>query len=281
MTLLSTSGAASASVPESRVCTRTGLRLVASAGATATRIQRVSFGPMNPLQRPVEGGRMTWSRFDVPGHRTIYAGSSRQAAYAEALAALRSSPSLMETRLSDVFSDEQITAAPNRTFREAVEKEWQDQHFGMTPQKLARAWRDARREYQLTLPKDGWFVDGEAIETVTVVRNELGEQLSVIDPSITDFTRAHLLGENREITTMVSHWIHPLVLDDGSLPHGIKYGSKYGSNRYCYAIWLRALDDGKDLASEPTSAADGRQIEDRHHNPALDEAAKLFKIDPQ
>ena len=49
----------------------------------------------------------------------------------------------------------------------------------------------------------------------------------------------------------------------GSLAHGITYSSKSGVNYTCYAVWLRALDDGKTLRSEPTRVVGGMRFSSR------------------
>jgi hypothetical protein len=87
-----------------------------------------------------------------------------------------------------------------------------------------------------------------------------------------------LRGENRHLTTAVAAWIHSRVLDDGSLPHGIVYGSKHGTDYKCWAIWLRNVDDDRDASTEPTKAGAGKEIELPRHNPPLAAVAKHFGL---
>jgi hypothetical protein len=68
------------------------------------------------------------------------------------------------------------------------------------------------------------------------------------------------------------------TLDDGSLPHGVCYGSKHGDDLKCWAIWLRAMDDGKPESSEPTRAGQGFSIEKCERNEPLRTIARLFGL---
>lgn len=58
------------------------------------------------------------------------------------------------------------------------------------------------------------------------------------------------LRRSSHFTTAVAGWIRTLYLEDGSPPLGVSYLSKHGSNLTAYAIWLRAVDDGRPDASE-------------------------------
>lgn len=57
---------------------------------------------------------------------------------------------------------------------------------------------------------------------------------------------------------MIATWVREQILDDGSLPLGIRFRSKHGSG-YCWAYWLRRRDDG--LEDEPMSADSGQEID--------------------
>lgn len=52
------------------------------------------------------------------------------------------------------------------------------------------------------------------------------------------------------MSTRIAAWIRNQVLEDGSRPLGIEFGSKHGGGR-CWAYWMRRSDDGlgDDLAS--------------------------------
>ncbi len=81
-------------------------------------------------------------------------------------------------------------------------------------------------------------------------------------------TLAHLFGADRALTCRIATALHGLVLDDGSQPHGVSFTSKLGFKEHCWAVWLRALDDGKEVSSEPTRASGPHDISDTEHNPA-------------
>lgn len=72
---------------------------------------------------------------------------------------------------------------------------------------------------------------------------------------------------------MIATWIREQVLDDGSLPLGIRFESKHGGG-HCWAYWLRRRDDGLDgdeMASHSVT-------EIQAHNSALMTVAKRFGI---
>jgi len=254
------------------VCEATGLRLLPATGQEATRIAKISWGAMNPQMRPTEGDRTAWGRYDVPGHRTIYGGAPAAAAYAEALANQRL-PLGVIPKLSDLFDD--TDAHDPRTVLDALNTEWEEM-FRMGTGKLVAGWRDARLEYTLTLPDEGWLIDIEAPESIEAIGQALGPKLSNL--GVQHLTTGHLRGENRDITTAIAAWIHNQTLADGSLPHGINFGSKHGNDLFCYAVWLRRVDDGKNLVSEPTTADCGHEILPAEQNPPLKRVAKLFHL---
>lgn len=258
-----------------RICKTTGLVLVAATGQTGTRIQKVSYGAMAPLKRPLKEDAGHWGRYDVPGHSTIYLASTAKGAYAESLASQRIPNTLKTIRLSDVFDDSESRDSPDTVF-EAIRKDWNHLYGGMTPGKIVMGWRDARLEYPMTLPPSGWVVDIEASSTVATLNSDLRDQLG--DLNIDHLSVGDLRGENRYLTTAIAGWVHSRVLDDGSLPHGIVYGSKHGSDYKCWAIWLRNVDDGKEAATEPTKAGPGKEIDLPRNNPPLQSVASQFGL---
>lgn len=255
-----------------RVCEATGLLLLPAIGQKATRIAKLSWGAMNPQVRPTDGDRAAWGRYDVPGHRTIYGGAPTAAAYAEALANQRI-PLGVIPKLSDLFDDTDADDA--RTVLDALNTEWEAM-FRMGKGKLVAGWRDARLEYTLTLPDEGWLIDIEAPESIEAIGQALGPELSNL--GVQHLTIGHLRGEDRAITTTIAAWIHNQTLADGSLPHGIHFGSKHGNDLSCCAVWLRRMDDGKNLVSEPTTADCGREILRAEQNPPLERVATLFHL---
>lgn len=255
-----------------RTCTQTGLRLVPSGGAVF-RIAKPSRGPLNPPSRE-DGDRTSWGRFDVPGQQTVYGGRPAETAYAESLASLRVSTD-MEEVAANIFDDESPEDA-SRTLRDLVRDDWLGRSH-MAPDLQPAGWRHDRLLYELTLPPNDWFVDICHADSMAAVRQELASILAECEAD--PFTISHLTGENRTLTTTISAWVWGLNLDDGSRPHGIRFLSKHGSNYECFAIYLRALGDGKDLDSEPTKSDDGTEIKEPDQNAPLARVIKNFGID--
>lgn len=253
-----------------RVCAATGLALVASAGRDVWRIQKRSYGAMNPLVPTDLGDVGAWGRWDVLDHRTIYAGATAQGAYLETLQSLRLDPGA-SPRLGDLFDHDDEAG---QTLLDAVTQEWEKCFGGFIPGRIPSSWRHQRALYRLRLPRDGWLVDVGHSDSVAAVAQHLPEQLEVLNVSA--LTLEHIHGTDRALTTAIAEWIHGLVLDDGSLPHGIRYNSKWGNEQACYAIWLRAIDDGKPRLSEPTSLIETHDIE--WDSPDLAEAMRKHRL---
>ncbi|MDC8984357.1 RES domain-containing protein [Mycobacterium marinum] len=251
-----------------RICAVTGLALVPSNGEFAWRIAKESWGPLNPLQRTVKMPRGQWGRYDVLGHRTIYAGDPQEGAYAESIAFARPA---IDIELSELFDDDTYFGS----LKEEAIKEWADRDH-MSVGQVAAGWRQERLIYRLTLPKAGWFVDIEDSSSISAIIKNLRPALSMA--GVEQLTTSHLRGEDRALTTSIAEWIHKQVLDDGSLPLGIVYGSKHDSHWTNWAVWLRAVDDGKDVAAEPTRAGVGEMIDEPVRNPPLRKVCDLFNL---
>lgn len=250
-----------------RVCAVTGLALVPSSN-TAYRIAKESYGPMNPPLRTAKTPRGQWGRYDVLEHRTIYAGAPEHCAYAESLAFARTD---IDIELSELFDDDVYFGS----LEDEIIQEWMDRDH-MTPHQLAAAWRNERLIHEMILPASGWFVDIEHSSSIAAIVENLKPALSMA--GVQQLTTSHLRGEDRALTTSIAEWIHKQVLDDGSLPLGIRYGSKHDSHWDNWAIWLRAIDDGKDASSEPTRARPGQAIDKPERNPSLRYICDLFNI---
>ncbi len=266
------SGAGSADgLSVTRTCTSTGLALQPSAVRKIWRVAKTSYGPLGPRVRDHDLKRKDWGRYDVPGHRTVYGACPRVAAYGESIAfAQEALPDVTAGELYPISSPGDATP-----IREYVRQEFRERGF-MELGTLPAAWRHERLIYQLTLPQDGWFVDIESADSVAVLSHALARPLAAL--GIDHLTVAHLRGEDRRLTTMVAEWVHGLVLDDGSQPHGIRYCSKHGTDWSCWAVWLRHTDAGKGRESEPTTADQGAYIEHCDQNPDLAAAARLFGL---
>ena len=266
------SSAAASSLPSSRTCARTGLRVGAAAGQQGLRIAKPSYGPLNPPLRAADyTGVGGWSRWDVAGHRTIYAAVPEQFAYQEVLQYITPADTLQATRMADVFDDREDS---DQSVLEAIAEEFGDM-FRWEPTAVAQQWRAERCLYEVTLPTDGWFIEimhGDSVQALNAALGPLTGMTGMVDPT-ERITLAHLCGADRALTCRIATALHGLVLDDGSQPHGISFNSKLGIEGQCWAVWLRALDDGKEVSSEPTRASGPHDILDTEHNPALKAAA--------
>ena len=76
--------------PGVRLCARSGLVLVPSAGEAAYRVALSSYGALNPPVRgPVGSEVSSWSRYDTYDGRTVYTASTPGCAFDEVLAGFR------------------------------------------------------------------------------------------------------------------------------------------------------------------------------------------------
>lgn len=254
--------------PDIAICEKTGLALVRASGQDVVRIARTKHGPMNPPVRRKSEDRSEWGRWDVLNHRTIYGGSPEDCSYAEVLAMYKPA---IDIQLSDLFDEE----PDDRTLEDEVAHEWADRHH-MKPGLIPRAWRTGRLAYDLSLPISGWFVDIEAPESIAAISNRCGDLLGAA--GVSQLTTAHMHGEHRSLTTAIAGRIHGAVLGDGSYAHGIAYSSKHGHLWRNWAIWLRAVDDGKHPGDEPTLVLGSNVIERPERNPSLRRVMDLFNL---
>jgi hypothetical protein len=257
------------------LCKKTGLTIQTAPRQTIWRIAKSSFGPLKPPWRsPPTVNRSDWGRYDVADHRTVYGASPLQACYAECLAALRpkftmsSGPKLSELfPETDPLSDEMLLDTIKMEFEER-------QHMGVG--KCPAGWRLERLIYRLQLPQHGWFINIETAQSIAAISANISEELAAY--GVKALTVADLRGENRQVTTHIAEWLWHQTLWDGTLPHGIRFGSKYDSNWSCWATWLRAVDNGQSFNDEPTTADGGEEIKNPEHNEPLDTIATLFRI---
>lgn len=241
--------------PATLVCPKTGLRLVSLPERSSYRVQKISYGAMNPMQRVGKAGAdpAEWGRWDCKGGRTIYASSTAAGAYMETLSWAQQKHGA-PTLASALFDDEVDSEA---TLMDLVEEDFKAGGW-MSRGSIPRSWREQRHLYTLALPPGGWFVDVSAAATLAVLNEKLPRLLEA--QGVDALKAGDLFGADRVLTTGVAKYIHGRVLSDGSLPHGIRYQSKHGTDHECYATWLRAVDDGKDVSSEPTRVVGEQEI---------------------
>lgn len=242
---------------DQRVCSRTGLALV-EGPASALRVARESYGPLDPPFRMPGECPQEWSRYDTPG-RTIYACADRVTAYMELLAPYRTDVNAERRALQPVADG--MGKDLDALWRDIV-AEW-DEAGMMNAGWLPRVFREGRKLYTLTFPA-GWWIDITATETIAALEDLLPQAWPTAEGPLEEpLTLAHLTGDDRFLTTAIATALREEVtLDDGTLPLGIKFLSKHGhparGTGICWAYWMRAVDSGLD---EPVSTT--RQTEIR------------------
>lgn len=132
---------------------KTGFTVVRSQKEPVFRVSRAKRSPLDPIQRalPIDQG---WSRWDVPGHRTIYAGAPAACSYAETLTDLRLRPSqnsLAGKKLSDFFDLE--PDQPDDWILAVLERDRVD---SMNTDAISCEWR--RPQASHTVPACRWLV---------------------------------------------------------------------------------------------------------------------------
>ena len=187
--------------------TKTRLHLVPATGRTCFRVAVSSRGALNVYpRRETPDGRVVynsngpdeivpmweqpaWSRWDTPG-RTLYAGETKKAAYAEVLQANRRKPddshllplaTAMGLSLADYIQNFENEASVN----------------GQMPiGQLAASWRHSRLMYKVTLPTAGWWVDIEHGDTLNELWDSCGRVLTAAGRP-EPLTRTHVLSDDR------------------------------------------------------------------------------------
>jgi hypothetical protein len=233
-----------------RACSRTGFILVPPR-RVVYRLAKPSYGPLNPLPRdahtPPEH-RYSWSRYDVAGHRTVYAATTAAGAYGELLKSLKPKIDPANKYFEDVQSGVDLESL--------IREEWK--RAGHNPaRQVDMAWLRQFRLYRLTLPTEGWFVDIEAARSLAAIVDHAPAILAAA--GVTEVSVSELRSNERWLTTSISTQVWGLTLDDGSHAHGMRYGSRHGSDWNCWAIWLRNLKHGKPDTG-PTTADAGTEV---------------------
>lgn len=92
--------------------------------------------------------------------------------------------------------------------------------------------------YRLEFPSRLW-IDLTHPDTVVAIK---ASGIAAADR----MTVADLTGDDRTVTTAVAQWIRAQRLDNGSLPAGLRYPSKFGfsDGDYCYAGFIDEPNTG-------------------------------------
>lgn len=244
-------------------CERTGLWIIDDF-RTGCRIATTHRGPLDPPERLAGDDPTGWSRYDTPGS-TVHISTDQEIAFAEVL----SGYALTLGAVHPLQKDADFMGMALEEYLRSVDTEWGNQ-LGLGA--LAKHWRNRRNIYELTLGSGGWWIDVEHPDSIAAIRAGLGALLHE-ERGLTQLTLGVLHGEDRAATAMVAAWIRKQVLEDGSLPLGIRFKSKHGGGD-CWAYWLRRRDDG--LEGDAMVSDDGTPI--HLHNPALKTVSRRFGI---
>lgn len=253
-----------------RRCPKTGLALVSSSRREVFRLAKPVYGPLNPIRRVPSGSveREEWNRYDVEGQQTVYAAGTMEGAYGELLAPLR--PKLPRRAIAyfdDVSEDDELESL--------IREEWRSSGY-RAPGEVDLMWLTALRLYRITLPARGWFIDIEAAASLSAISTTYTPRV-LIERGVTDLTVAELRGPARWLTTAIATAIWPVTLYDGTLAHGVMFGSRYGSEWTCWAVWLR-----RSWRSHPkglvTTADDGTEVLQPALNPPLEAILSTYGL---
>lgn len=175
-----------------------------------------------------------WNRWDAPG-ATLYYADSLECAFAETLAHLRRPPEVPDPFLKSA-AHLGVTYAE---FRRLVEQDEGESGFTATGV-LPPSWRRSRSIFEVRLPDSGWWVDITHPDTLAALDHALGELLDAARRAAWGISAginlSHVLGHNRELTTLIASTLRDLDLFTGETPLGIRYLSRWGTGT-CWALW--------------------------------------------
>lgn len=254
-----------------RICSRTGLAITAGP-VQAFRIARESYGPLAPPVREDTDDRQSWGRFDTPG-RTIYAATEPLTAFMEMLAPYRTNVNDERRALQTAADAAGVTLDK---FWDSVTRDWEELGH-MKATWLPWIFRNGRIISALEFPK-GWWIDIAAIETIQALPQLFDGARPGSGEAYVDLTTADLSGFDRDKTTAIAQLLRSSVeLDDGTLPLGIEFTSKFGHPAgymgKCYAYWMRDVDAH---LAEPTRVLSSSEI--AADDPDFNRALELCKI---
>lgn len=252
-----------------RTCSRTGLALVDSPSTPIFRVATTSYGPLNPREREANVDARAWARWDTVG-RTVYAVDSRRAAFVESTSwARQEKPKAAPVQLSKTAAA--LGVSPEE-FAKEIDADWGISN-GMNRGWLEAGWREARRMYRLTF-EEGVWVDIAHSDTLMAISDGMREELYVLGISL-GLTVSEVTSNDRRLTTAIATWLRETVtLDDGTLPVGIRFQSKHGTQNdgagMCWAYWMRQADAGLETT---------RVIADTGETFAADDSSFKYALD--
>ena len=151
----------------------------------------------------------------------MYGATPSRGAYVEMLAAL--APAAVD--YAELFDD----VAPGQ---DPVAQDWSDMHH-MPPGSTATQWRRDRQLGEMLLLRPGQYIDVMAGDTISMLRRHFREWAPNQDPAHQRIDTSVLTCPDRAVTCAVAKWLREQVLDDGSIPAGIRYVSRHGGELSC------------------------------------------------
>lgn len=226
-----------------RTCTSTGFHLLESTGEAAYRVAQDRYGALSvlrnthvgPLPAPEPGVPVAdkRGRYDTVGS-TVYLADSRKCAYAEVLSGFR------KERAAVARAAESIGWAVD-AYMDQVVLDAKENGVAV-PWAISVDWQMKRSIYELSLPRSGWWVQIDHVDTLAALQS-MAPTVSGLTQDLQLLTAGSITGENRALTTLLAQTARDQVLDDGSEPLGISFGSKTLFGR-CWAYWDRRTDSG-------------------------------------
>lgn len=228
-----TSVTAPTTVATGRICTQTGLHLVAAAGETAYRIAQdryvhragINSSPENRHVGSITDGTPDKrGRFDTLG-KTVYFADSPQTAFAEVLQGFVQSRTALapDAAAAGLTIDEYIAAVLEEAEHNDVDRPWA----------ISGDWQFNRSIHRVSMPRTGWWVAIDQPATQSTLTRALALDLTALG-----YRQVHtgvVTSDNRAVTTQVADYVRNVLLDNGSLPLGISFRSKTEYGR-CWAF---------------------------------------------
>ena len=253
-----------------RTCISSGLRLLPLGPTIGYHVGKATYPQPSAPERTPDRHRQDWGRFDTLGC-TYYVAETPETAFAEVLAFFKLPNGALDP-LADIADALGISRAQAIAYVvedwEAIESDFRG--VGAVPAE----WRTSRRLYEVQLEDDGWVVDIQHPDSIAALEAAHEGRIArwLAQQGVPALTVSTLTSENRLVTTMLAELIREAVLDDGTSPPGVYFGSKHGG-AWCRGIWIpesappapRAV-----ILSETLIAID---------DPALLTTARRFRLD--
>lgn len=225
-----------------RTCETTGLRLIADPGVYGYRVGKNEYPVLSAVSRDAATESCNgWNRYDVPG-QTFYIAETRGCAYAEVLSDFKRANGASDP----IAEDAAFLGMTLEEYVEEVAREWSELDF-MGLGAIPAGWRYDRGMIPVVMP-DGWLIDIEHPDSISAIERMMDSELAEF--GVRQLTTATLRGEDRAVTTAIATRLHSVILDTGSRPFGVHFGSKHGAG-WCKALWLDHPDASNVLTLSP------------------------------